>query len=90
MIRVEYFANIRTMTGKKEENVSLRPTVLELVNALCASYGAKFRDFCMDGDAISRNVNILVNGKHIHHLSEGDTPLSDGDEVCVFPLIGGG
>ncbi|MDR3353887.1 MAG: MoaD family protein [Synergistaceae bacterium] len=92
MIQVSYFAHIREMTGKKEESVATGGTVLDLMRALCGVYGARFRAFCMDGgdSKISRNLNILVNGKHIHHLKEGLTPLKDGDAVAIFPLIGGG
>jgi len=95
MIHVGYFANIREMTGKKEDNiarVSAPYTVLALMNDLCAVHGKAFRDFCLDGgdEKISRNVNILVNGRHILHIEGDDTPIKDGDDVSVFPLIGGG
>lgn len=95
MIHVGYFATIRELTGKKEENITREPapeTVLALMLDLCAAHGKQFRDFCMDvgGMSISRSVNILVNGRHIHHIREGDTPLKDGDDVSIFPLIGGG
>ena len=90
MIKIGYFALIRELTGKKEETLGHFSTVWDLMNSLCDTYGAKFRDFCIDGGRISRNVNILVNGKHIQHLAKEDTPLGDGDEISIFPLIGGG
>lgn len=95
MIHVGYFATIRELTGKKEENIVRVPapeTVLALVNGLCDVYGKDLRELCLDGgtEKISRNVNILVNGRHIHHIQEGETPLRDGDDVSIFPLIGGG
>ena len=90
MIRVGYFAHIRELTGKKEESLTSHSTVRDLMNSLCQAYGAKFRDFCMDGERISRNANVSVNGKHIQHLGGDDTPLRDDDEISIFPLIGGG
>ena len=93
MIQVGYFAHIRELTGRKEETLAAASTAVGLMNSLCETYGAKFRDFCMDGEnreRISRNVNILVNGKHIQHLGGDATPLKDGDEISIFPLIGGG
>lgn len=95
MIHVGYFATLRELTGKKEENITGVPapeTVLALMLALCSVYGRAFRDFCMDegGGQISRCVNILVNGRHIQHINGGQTPLRDGDDVSIFPLIGGG
>ena len=93
MIKVGYFAHIRELTGKKEETFAVASTAIDLMNSLCEAYGAKFRDFCMDGEnheRISRSVNVLVNGKHIQHLGGDGTPLKDDDEISIFPLIGGG
>ena len=90
MIKVGYFAHVRELTGKKEETLCLSSTARDLMNSLCETYGAKFRDFCIDDGRISRNVNVLVNGKHIQHLGGDETPLKDDDEISIFPLIGGG
>ena len=90
MIHVGYFASIRVLTGKKEEEVACAENVLALMLRLCDMYGKAFRDFCMDGDKISWRVNILVNGKHTQHLKKEITVLKDGDDVSIFPLIAGG
>ncbi len=93
MIHIGYFASIRELTGKKEETTASAETVLALMRRLCDAYGKAFRDFCMaDGrdEKISRNVNVLVNGKHIQHLQNETTVLKDGDDVSIFPLIAGG
>ncbi|HAH70053.1 MAG TPA: molybdopterin synthase sulfur carrier subunit [Synergistaceae bacterium] len=90
VIKVGFFADIRTMVGAKEVMMPCRPTLALLMEDLCAKYGKAFRDFCMDGDKISKRVNILVNGHHMLHLQKDDTPLKDGDDVRIFPLIGGG
>ncbi len=90
MIKVGFFAGIRTITGVKEVLMPVRPTLALLMKDLCAKYGRAFSDFCMDGEIISRRVNILVNGHHMLHLQKDETPLKDGDDVRIFPLIGGG
>lgn len=91
MIDVRYFATIREFTGKKEERVETSGNLLELMLSLCNAYGKNFRDFCMTDDGhISKNVNILVNGKHFLHLDKEKTTIHDNDEVSIFPLIGGG
>ncbi len=93
MIHIGYFASIRELTGKKEEEAASAETVLALMRRLCDAYGRAFRDFCMEGggdEKISRNVNVLVNGKHIQHLANEATILRDGDVVSIFPLIAGG
>lgn len=60
------------------------------MKALSLRYGKAFRNLALEDDKISRQVNLLVNGKHIAHLQKDDTPLQEGDAVSVFPLIGGG
>lgn len=91
MLHIGYFATIRELTGKKEENAPDTSDVLTLMLSLCDSYGKNFREFCMtDEGRISKRVNILVNGKHIEHLGKDETPLKDGDDISIFPLIGGG
>lgn len=90
MIKVGFFADIRTMVGTKEMIMPSRPTLGLLMEDLNVKFGKNFRDFCMDGDRISKRVNILVNGHHMLHLQKDATPLKDGDDVRIFPLIGGG
>lgn len=90
VIKVGFFADIRTMVGTKETMMPYRPTLSLLMQDLSAKYGKSFRDFCMEGEKISKRVNILVNGHHMLHLQKDDTPLKDGDDVRIFPLIGGG
>ncbi len=90
MIKVGFFADIRAIVGTKETQMPLRPTLALLVQDLCLKYGKQFSDLCMDGDKISRRVNILVNGHHMLHLQKDDTPLKDGDDVRIFPVIAGG
>ncbi|MDO4560864.1 MAG: MoaD family protein [bacterium] len=90
MLKIGFFADLRAMVGAKEILVPCEPTLALLMRKLCDRYGKSFRDFCMDGEHISRRVNILVNGHHMLHLQKDDTPLQDGDDIRIFPLIGGG
>lgn len=92
MIKVGFFADIRAMVGSKEIVLNDVPrTLSDLMQLLCERYGKTFTDFCMEKDgSISRRVNILINGLHMLHLQKGDTLLKDGDDIRIFPLIGGG
>lgn len=91
MVHIAYFATLRELTGKREEHFAGADTIHGLMLALCDKYGQPFRDFCMTPDGhISKRVNILINGKHILHLDNEATRLKEGDEVSIFPLIGGG
>jgi molybdopterin synthase sulfur carrier subunit len=90
MIKVGFFADIRAMVGTKETLMPFRPTLILLMHDLCQKYGKQFTDLCMDGDKISRRVNILVNGHHMLHLEQDNTQLKDNDDVRIFPVIAGG
>lgn len=89
-LKVGFFADIRPMVGTKEIEHPTVSTLALLMKNLCAKYGDPFASFCMDGSKISRRVNILINGHHMLHLQQDETPLKDGDDVRIFPLIGGG
>ena len=90
MITVGFFAIFREITGTKEISVPAVPTIGDLMKVLSLRYGKAFRNLALEDGKISRQVNLLVNGKHIAHLQKDDTPLKEGDAVSVFPLIGGG
>ena len=90
MIKVLFFANIRDNTNEKETEVSGPSTVKELLVLLSGRYGDVFRNEAFDGDTLSDRIIVLVNGKHIAHTGGASTPVTDGDTVAVFPIIGGG
>ena len=39
---------------------------------------------------LRRHVNVYVNGESIRYLDGVETPVTDGDEVWVFPAVSGG
>ena len=39
---------------------------------------------------LRRSVNIFVNGENVRFLAGLSTPLKDGDEVSIIPLVAGG
>jgi len=90
MIKVLFFATFRDYTGEKEWSAENTATVGELLLTLANRYGSPFRDEAFDGDVISDRIIVMVNGRHIAHTGGQDTPLSDGDTVALFPIIGGG
>ena len=90
MIKVLFFATIRDLTREKETAAEGADTVMELLLQLSDRYGPDFREEALDGDTISDRLIVLVNGRHIAHTGGGQTQLSEGDTVAVFPIIGGG
>lgn len=85
-----FFATIRDYTGEKETTAPETANIGDLLLGLADRYGKKFRAEAFDGDDLSDRVIIMVNGRHIAHTGGRDTPLSVGDTVAIFPIIGGG
>ena len=90
MIQVEFFATIRELTGEKEITVEKTAAMGDLLRLLFQRYGAPLKEKIFDGEELSEDVTILVNGMHIASTGGLETPLSDGDEVAIFPIVGGG
>lgn len=91
-MHVKYFAFFRDITHEiKREWNQPAATVEDLLRQLGQHYGASFerRVFEADG-ALSADVIILVNGRHIQHLDGTHTPLKPDDTVSIFPVVAGG
>jgi MoaD family protein len=65
-------------------------TVAQVLRALEAAYPALV-PYLRDGHGELRpKVNVYVNDEHIRFRQGLETPLQDGDEVFVMPLVMGG
>ena len=88
---VKYFADVRTLSGRLEQEWSRpAPTLRELVLGLAEQHGAAFADRVMPGGRLSATIIVLVNGQSVVHLDRLDTPLEPEDTVAFFPMIAGG
>jgi molybdopterin converting factor small subunit len=83
-VRVRYLSAIRDRTGLREEPVQLPEgsRLRELASWLAHARGLKLPD---------PSVMATLNGRGWAQYREGlDTPLAPGDEVALFPVVGGG
>jgi molybdopterin converting factor small subunit len=61
-----------------------------MLNQLVVAYpGLKEKVFC-DGQALQRGVNLFVGDRSITFLDGLSTPLEEGDELVLLPLLCGG
>jgi molybdopterin synthase sulfur carrier subunit len=78
--------------GKMVIGLDYNSTLKDLLKKLANKIGPKFKDFVFDpsSNILNENVAIIVNGRHITALDGLETPMSSGDEVSIFPPLGGG
>lgn len=84
MIRVRYFAWLRTRTGRPGEEVSPPPevtTVAQLMDWLAAE-----RPGFAEAMALPGMIRAAVN----HDYARPGDPVRPGDEVAFFPPVTGG
>jgi len=89
-MKVRFFAYIRDYTGTKEIECHGCPTLKELLSDLCEKYGGKFRDKVFDGENLSGEIIILINGRHVTHYDGINSRLKEEDEISIFPVVAGG
>jgi molybdopterin synthase sulfur carrier subunit len=89
-MKVIYFALLRDIAGKREEDWS-RPaaTVGDLLHDLVAEYGPEFGRWLMENGDLNLAI-VLVNGHDVRGLQRLATPLAPSDTVTLFPPVGGG
>ncbi|MBN1197585.1 MAG: MoaD/ThiS family protein [Candidatus Aminicenantes bacterium] len=93
MIRIRFFTLLQLLLNRKELELAFVPgeTMRSLLERIQARIKTRFlHKLLQEQGNLKTGTIILVNGKNIHHLQKLDTPLSDGDEVALFPPGGGG
>lgn len=89
-VLIRYYANLRGITGKKEEEVSDSEYVSDLLEKLKKEYGDKFTSSLYRNGELIGNVIILVNGININFLEGLKTKLKNEDKIDIFPPVAGG
>jgi molybdopterin synthase sulfur carrier subunit len=94
-VRIKGYLTFRNVVG--EQHFPLpdgdTQTLNDLLDWLSMQLGTEFTEMAFDpqNGALSRQVSVLINGRHYSHLPERlDTQLEDGDEVSIFPPLAGG
>ncbi|MBP7706346.1 MAG: MoaD/ThiS family protein [Candidatus Aminicenantes bacterium] len=89
-VRVKFFAYFREVFGGRERDLELAPgdTVADALDRL-ADTPARRREL-LDGAALKPHLVVMINGAPVGSLRGAATPLSPGDTLAVFPLVGGG
>jgi MoaD family protein len=86
-VSVNLYASVRDAAGLSHIEMDVRD-VRGLLLGLAERFGGPMQAL-VDAGARSGELVVLVNGINVH-IGMHDAPLSDGDEVSVFPPISGG
>ncbi len=93
-MKVSFFAYYRDeeYAGRRTDEFSAVKDLRCLGEALGGRYGEKFRHefFSPDNKSLGAQVIVLVNGRRAEFLQGLDTPLSETDQVSIFPIVAGG
>lgn len=90
-ITVKAFATLRTIMPREiRVDIAGGSTVADLIALLGVRYPALVAELYSDPFVLRPYVNILKNGRNIHHLQGVKTPLDAGDTIAFFPPVAGG
>ncbi len=89
-LKVVLFANYREIVGSKDVIIDSHPSMVkDVVDELTSQYPGLIPLLFQDG-VLKRYVNILVDGVSIKETDGILTPVTDGNEIKIFPPVSGG
>lgn len=93
MLRIRFFTLLQLLLHRKELELPCLPgeKVGDLLTRIQDQIETPFLHKLLDeSGAMKTGTIIMLNGRHVFHLQQLDTPVQEGDEVALFPPGGGG
>ena len=89
-IKAKFFAYFRDLFGGRERDVAVGEgaTVGDALSVLCDTPERRREIFA--GGELKPHLVVMVNGVPVQSLQGLSTPLSPGDTLAIFPMMGGG
>ena len=87
-MKIKLFGGLRQKAGSKEQPAS-GATIREALEGICLD-NETLRAAIFDGNVLHPHVRVMVNGRDCELAQGLDTPVSDDDQIAVFPPIAGG
>ncbi len=93
-VTVKYFATLREITGKREEQVELLKdsTMSDLLNHLIELHGPGFKSYVMEETTGEPKGHLLflIDGTSMNSMGGLSARLTDNCVVAMMPPVGGG
>ncbi len=92
-MRVNFFATLRDIVGNKSFDFDLEHgvTAKELLDAIVTRFPAMKKELIGPDGRLYGHVHFFVNGRDVQFLEDDlETKIMPGDEITVFPAVGGG
>ena len=73
-------------------NIETPKDLMELGKILSEKFGQRFHDefFSPDELDLGERTIVFINGRSVNFLGRIHAPISDGDNVLIFPVVAGG
>ncbi len=92
MVKVKFYAYLRQQIGGIafiELEIADNTKVSDVLERICEN--APIRNALLDeNNSLRGDITLLKNGREIKFLEGLQTPLEDGDDISIFPLVSGG
>ena len=93
-ITLHTIMGIKEVVGQRLTEIELPSgsTVEDFLEYMKKRWGDQLSTRLFDpaSGAVLPYVRIMVNGQELHYLKGMETPLEEGDEVLILPLVSGG
>jgi len=93
-VNVKYFATLREITGKREEQIELQgdSTMGDLLNRLVEIHGPAFKNYVMEEATGSPKGHLLflIDGISMNSIGGLNARLIEGCVIALMPPVGGG
>ncbi len=91
-MKILFFATFREITKVKVLDMSSSDLsdIQQLLTLLIKRFPAFQDELFSDNNQLKPHIHIFVNGRNIIHLKGLSTPITNGDEIALFPPVAGG
>jgi molybdopterin synthase sulfur carrier subunit len=87
-MKIKFYGGLRQIAGRKEQEIT-GSTIREVLQKICAD-NEPLRMAIFDGTNLHQHVRVMVNGRDSELAGGLETPVSDNDQIAIFPPIAGG